>query len=470
MQKIEPLPSYSPDERLFATRYRQGGRTVYLIALTPRQLIDLIQKPDPERPNPGNRRIRPSHARGFASYYLEHDNWVIPGIILRAPSIFDFEPSLEAEADGSAFGVVSYPRRRQTEIQILDGQHRILGFHLALEKLTADREKAVGHLQSARRTSEKGSRAIRDAEKAIAAIDARQDRFYAERIAVEVQVTDDLSGYRQMFYDIAENAIGITAAVKARFDGRKAINRALEPVLEHPLLRDRIDLNLDRLGASNPSLLSAKHVLEILRANTVGIDGRIGKRKEEGLIDQEIARQGLALFSTFTDLFAPLKQVQDGQLTPQQLRASSMLGSPLMLRILAGVNWDLKENHGFTDGAVRDFFSLLAPHMASPAHENSIWKTKVPDHVFEDGSLSPRGRRQDYAALVDTFVDWAITKPDFLKEPPAPAPEPVIDEDEGIDFAPDYDGRMVAVEIRNEAEDIAAEAKKRAPRKSVTKA
>src|SRR5690606_11437729 len=127
------------------------------------------------------------------------------------------------------------------------------------------------------RTEEKGSRLIKDAEREVKAIDAKMDRFYAERVAVEIQVTEDIAEYRQMFYDIAENALGITAAVKARFDGRKAINRALEPVLEHALLRDRVDMDIDRLGAGNPNLLSAKHVIEILRANTVGIDGRIGK-------------------------------------------------------------------------------------------------------------------------------------------------------------------------------------------------
>lgn len=460
--KVAPIASYSTDEQFYATRYRQGGRTVYLVALTPDQIINNILRPNPDVPNPGNRRIRPAHAKGFAEYYLHNENWVIPGIILRAPGIFEFNSDVDVLDNSAAFGVLSYPKRKQREIQILDGQHRILGFHLALEMLDTQRNKAIDHLQRARRTEEKGSRVIKDAEAEVKAIDAKMDRFSTERVAIEIQVTDDIAEYRQMFYDIAENALGITAAVKARFDGRKAINRALEPVLEHPLLRDRVDMDIDRLGAGNPNLLSAKHVIEILRANTVGIDGRIGKRVEKTLVDQEIAKQGLNLFSTLTDIFAPLKQVQDGQLTPAQLRQSSMLGSPLFLRILAAVRWDLATNHAFTDGMIRDFYALLAPHMASPAHENSIWKKHVPDHVFEDGAFAPRGRRQDYAQLTETLVDWAITKPEFLSEPPAPAPEPETDEDAGIDFAPDHDTTALEVEVRNEAEEVAAEGRKRA--------
>lgn len=459
--KVAPVASYSTDEQFYATRYTQGGRSVYLVALTPGQIINNILRPNPDVPNPGNRRIRMNHARGFATYYLQNEDWVIPGIILRAPSIFDFKSDVEAP-DGTQFGIMSYPKRKQGEIQILDGQHRILGFHLALEMLDNERQKALDHLQRARRTEEKGSRVIKDAEKAVKALDAKLDRFYVERVAVDIHVTDDIAEYRQMFYDIAENALGITAAVKARFDGRKAINRALEPVLEHPLLIGRVDMDLDRLGGSNPNLLSARHVTEILRVNTVGLEGRIGKRVEKNLVDQDIANQGLSLFTMFTDLFAPLAQVRDGQLTPMQLRQSSMLGSAVMIRVLTGVRYELVHEHAFTDGMVRDYFTKLAPHMASPAHENSIWKRHVPDHVFEDNALAPRGRRQDWAQLQKTLVEWALDKPAFLNEPPAPAPEPEIDEDAGIDFAPDHDTLALEVEVRNEAEDISAAAKKKA--------
>src|SRR5690606_19163907 len=106
------------------------------------------------------------------------------------------------------------PKRKQGDIQILDGQHRILGFHLALEMLETERQKALDHLNRARRTEDKGSKVIKDAERAIKEIEAKQDRFYAERVAVEVHITDDLNSYRQMFFDIADNALGISASVK----------------------------------------------------------------------------------------------------------------------------------------------------------------------------------------------------------------------------------------------------------------
>ena len=38
-------------------------------------------------------------------------------------------------------------------------------------------------------------------------------------------VEDDSTAYKQMFFDIADNALGITSSVRARFDSRKVVNR-----------------------------------------------------------------------------------------------------------------------------------------------------------------------------------------------------------------------------------------------------
>src|SRR5690606_37760085 len=120
--------------------------------MTPAQLASVVKKPDPDAVNPGNRRIRQSHAKDFATYLLDNDNWVSPGVILRAPSIFTFTPDgTIADMD---FGVVGYAIRNEGDINILDGQHRILGFHLALERIDEQLDKLRTSLSAARRVEE----------------------------------------------------------------------------------------------------------------------------------------------------------------------------------------------------------------------------------------------------------------------------------------------------------------------------
>lgn len=460
--EVQPLPEvtgYSTDERLYATRYKQGGRTVYQIALSPLELTGLVTRPNPDKTLDDNRKIRPRHAVEFAKYILDNESWVIPGIILRAPStIFTF--TADRDVHTAQFGVLSYGKASGGQIQILDGQHRILGFHVALEMLNDQLQKATDHLRRAERTEDKGSRGVRDARAAVEEIKRKIDNLANERVSVEIQVTNNPKEYRQMFYDIAENAIGITAAVKARFDQRKVINRALPLVAEHPLLNDRLDDNIDRVSTNSPYLLSVKHVAETARAANVGFEGRIGKVMEKQLQEAEVAKKGLDFFDDLVGGFPQFSLIMSGQLLPSTLRQTTILGSSGFLRVLAGVHHELLNNHGFERQMVVEFFKKLAPHVGAPIHENTIWRRQMPE-IFDLGAYGPRGRRQDSVLLLNTLVAWAIDKPAFLDAVPEPAPVVEADEDEGIDFALGHDLKPLEVEIRNEVEDIAAESKAR---------
>jgi hypothetical protein len=106
---------------------------------------------------------------------------------------------------------------------------------------------------------------------------------------MQIFVEDVQTEFQQMFYDIANNALGITASVQARFDTRKIANRVLQDVLLHPLLMDRVDLENDRLGRTNPNLLTAKHVADLVRILAVGLEGRISRRLEAELHDNDLA-------------------------------------------------------------------------------------------------------------------------------------------------------------------------------------
>ncbi|MGC8073608.1 hypothetical protein ACP3W1_23915, partial [Salmonella enterica] len=91
----------------------------------------------------------------------------------------------------------------------------------------------------------------------------------------------DIDEAKQMFFDIAENALGITASTRARFDSRKIVNRALPMVLEHPLLLNRVDLDKDRVQKNSPFWIPASKVVEIIRTMRKGFEGRVSRKDNE---------------------------------------------------------------------------------------------------------------------------------------------------------------------------------------------
>lgn len=70
-------------------------------------------------------------------------------------------------------------------------------------------------------------------------------------------------------------------------------------------------------------------------------------------------------------------ELRAGELTEaQKLRASSLLGSSGMLRILGGVFHNLREGDNPAEaGDIIAFFKQLDPYMAAPITENSFWYT-----------------------------------------------------------------------------------------------
>ncbi|MCA1702772.1 MAG: hypothetical protein LC808_05675 [Actinobacteria bacterium] len=160
---------------------------------------------------------------------------------------------------------------------------------------------------------------------------ARLDR---ERISIQIMVEDDSMAYKQMFFDIADNALGITSSVRARFDSRKVVNRSLEGVMKHSLLVGRVDMEQDRIGSNNPNLLGAKHVADIVRSVAVGVDGRVGRRLEDELREDALVELTNGFLDAIVDGFPDLGRVADGNVTPEELRRVSLLGSTSMLRVL----------------------------------------------------------------------------------------------------------------------------------------
>src|SRR4051812_34421867 len=119
------ITGYAPEDRYLATRYSQGRRTVYDFELPLEAIPQILPVPDADRPTLGNRRVKPSHAKGFADYVRDTPDWVAPAILLRAPDVFAFDT--KTNLGKVWFGVLGVPRSARRDIRIIDGQHRILG-------------------------------------------------------------------------------------------------------------------------------------------------------------------------------------------------------------------------------------------------------------------------------------------------------------------------------------------------------
>lgn len=430
--KAGPVPTgYQTHDSFFASRFAQGGRTVYSLDLSPMQLTSLVSRPNPEAPVESNRQIRLRHAREFANYFREHDRWVIPGIILRSAEKFKFD--ITDEVAGTKFGILQVARSAARGINILDGQHRILGFFIALDAIAADLEYTRERLQMAER-NDPGGAAVRDYKQRIAELNAQLSRLETDRVAIQVYIEEDPVAYRQMFFDISDNALGITASVRSRFDSRRVVNRALPMILEHPLLAGRVEMELDRLNRKSEEFVTAKHVVDIAKNIQVGFTGRIGRVDNEKLREQSVAADTKAFLDTLTESFPQLEAMRLGHVLPRNLRRNSLLGAGSFLRILAGVYHELllPNKHGWSREQVGEFFAKLAPHVSndgSPVYPGSIWTEHMPDGLFQAGALAPSGRTQDLNRVYGTLVDWALDKPAFLDEPPVEKPRDLTDED-----------------------------------------
>ncbi|QIK64597.1 hypothetical protein G7068_16240 [Leucobacter viscericola] len=368
------VPSgYSTTDTYFASRFKQGGRVVYNLDLSLLQITSLIVRPDPERPVESNRAIRAKHAKDFADYFRTQTRWVIPSLILRAPAPFKFE--VLHEVAGSKFGVLEIARSAARDVNILDGQHRILGFFIAAADIVADLDKSREALQKAERNDPGGaaSRYIRDD---IALLEEQYARLDSERAAIQIYIEEDPVAYRQMFFDISDNALGITASVRSRFDSRKVVNRALPMVLESPLLASRIEMELDRINRKSENFLSAKNVAEIIKNVTVGLNGRVSRRQDQELEERHVADRAKAFFDDLTEAFPRCAQCSWDSCSPENCARQACLG--------------LRGSFEFLPGSTTSSFSLTC--MAGAANR---WSTTSGSSHRMFPATAPRLSRLD---------------------------------------------------------------------------
>lgn len=390
------ITGHTDVDRYVAVHTRQGSRDVYTLQLALHDVPRVLPVPDPNRATPGNRKVSPEHAHKFGVYLRTRPEWVAPPLLVRDPGAVKFEDQASMP-DGSRLGQLLVPRNSRSVLKIIDGQHRVLGIDDAVNEL----DEGIADVQDELARGEV-ARAEELRAKLTDLMDQRR-RFAEEHIAVQIYVEDRPQAYEQMFFDVADNALGINQAVKVRFDSRKVVNRALPEVLKHALLKNRVDMEQDRIVGNNPNMMGAKHVADIIRAVSVGVTGRVTERREGQLDDSTLTENSETFLGALLNGFGPLGELADGRVTAPQLRSRSLLGSITMLRVLAGAFHDLYVNGEATEDEIVDYFALLNPHMGAPVLKESVWWTTGD---FTEGANGPNARTQNLKHLTKEVVRW----------------------------------------------------------------
>lgn len=412
--QLSNLSGYQDTRDLLVTRYNRGpGRSIFVIALPLHLIPSHLPKPDPQQPFEGNRTVDLAHARKFAQYWMERDDWACPPILLDTNAKLNFD--VRFEAGGVQVGILSLPHNSVGTLDILDGQHRILGWYLALEQIAGELKKAREQLVQARRVPD--PLAIQVWEDKISRFEALEARLRNEYVTMELVGGVTLQEHKQAFADITNNARGITKSKTVEFDSVSVINRVTRDICSgHELLDGRVDFELDRAVGKNENFLSARNVSDIVRHVALGIKGRMNPRREAAFSDEKLEKLTSAYLDTLTESFPQLQDLVEGDTTAENLRKTSLLASPTILRVLAGVFHNLavemvsdvpQLRAGGAD-EVRAFFEKLAPHMDAPVLEGNPW---METGVFpEEGGMAPGSRSQELSGLTETLTAWATGK------------------------------------------------------------
>lgn len=387
----------------------QGGRAVYSTRVPLLDLPTILPVPDPNNVDKDNRKVDRLHAKQFGQYLDTKQDWVAPTLLARDGGGCVFTKADEEGRVG--YLTVPWAIGGIATLRTIDGQHRVLGVSIEKQRIT-DEISTIDRELARKVSVDRAAKLQAERDKLV----RQMDRLKQEYVGIDIYVEPDPIKAQQMFVDVADNAKGISSAVRARFDNYKVANRTLSDVIDHPLLKGRVDAEQDRMTLKNPNLMGAKHVADITRAVIAGAGGRISKKAEQTLTDGEVIEQVKdfldAMSVAFSDLAAiteedPAAARSAGESLSQQLRRSSLLGSVGMWRVLGGVFRELRSSDAPAElGDIAEFFKRLDPHMAAPVTETSLWRTTAADVDFEPNASAPIMRTQNIVHLVGVIAGW----------------------------------------------------------------
>ena len=405
------LSGYDDRKSLLAQRYDRAGKSLFIIALPIHLIPTNLPIPDPDQPFEGNRTVSATRAAAFADYWRQNTRWATPPLLLDTlhPLSEDFQA--KSTVSGVDFGIVRLPHNSASDLQILDGQHRILGWTIASRRISDELKRArTAEITAADRGKHE---AAAEARRQVAALVAEQERLRSEYVTVEILEGVTLDDHKQYFHDIATNAKGITKSLTASFDRRNPVNRvALDVAENHPLLRDRVDFEVDNVRGGNENWISGKNLTDVVGALAIGAGASMTARRKQALNDDAVGEVTVAFFDALTKGFPELRALVDSESDTRELRTTSLLGSATIIRglaaayhevavdtVSAGTPQVLPAGHA----RMTNLFGLLSGEMALPISDGWFETGLFP----ERNSTAPGSRSQELRAMAARLTAWA---------------------------------------------------------------
>lgn len=423
--KGKVLTGYHREDTFIATRKYMGGRPVFHLDMCIAQLTAGVEAPPVGVAQEDNRIVKESRGRLFRDYVNSNKEWASPSLLLWCPiGILDFDalPQInELVNDPSVvLGVLSVPRNSRQSIKILDGQHRILGFHQWMDQLNKELQTSKLSLSEAAKAGQ--PKVVEAAKERVARAEENMERSIKESIGIDILICSSAKEARQIFADIANNAQGMVKALAIGFDQSKLVNRVTSNIasdVPHPLLDGKVDFNKDRIAGDSDMLISAKTLADSIRALTVGITGRISRVQELEWPDEDVIQRTRkfldCLYKAFED---------DLKKSPQEFRKTSLLSSGTMFRVLSGVWFELTSSTNAQGKSIKprmsvedatNFFKKLAPYMSIPIKTGNKWLTTGVFPSPANGAVvtAPGSRNQELKKLTLEITNWALDPKSF---------------------------------------------------------
>jgi len=411
------ISGYAVSDDYLAQRSMQGGRVHYLIVLPLHQVPVTLPVPDPSEPFEDNRQVKLQHAQDFANYIRDTRNWHAGSLTVRGlSSVLEFTEFANQAGKPVKIGMLKVPRNMRNAFRIIDGQHRILGAKLLFEQISENLVKATSRLAAAKRNNEDPA-VIAQLDRDLGDLEGLKRRIMDDTMTVDLVIEDDETAHRQIFVDVANNALSVQKAVTARFDATKVVNRTVVELLNDPstdvLIRNRVDEQKDRVTGSNPNLIGSGVLAEVVRTIKKGIVGRVSAADEQNFDHRALARETNLFFAILRDSFTSLCDIADGKLTPGQVRGKHLIASVTMIRIIAGVYHNLVQQ-GVPRARIVDFFKAIdragATPLSSSTRYGQMWISS-PSGGFAEGESAPGSRAQVVKAIVDEITEWFKAPP-----------------------------------------------------------
>lgn len=222
--KTISINSYGSSDELVSLKTDKFGFNLFVLVLPIRKLIEIMPDIDHVKRADTNRFVDKKHADEFGDYWLKNfGNWIIPPIMVVVDTHPKFDENIGIEGTSINVGLITLPKSFNIYSRVLDGQHRILGFRIAIEKLTKKRDELINKKYIIEDKMKENSGLIgfdaqlKVLENQLEELDTSLERFSKETVTLEIYSGVPKDKQMNFFTVISKNAKKIDKNAETKF-------------------------------------------------------------------------------------------------------------------------------------------------------------------------------------------------------------------------------------------------------------